>query len=90
MFGYVREHVLTVYSFSRYLTTMNCQLLMYQSALPYEAESHAVGEDREINKSTEVSPFPQVASKYSLGSPMGKREKIKVMMDPPTSAGLCE
>lgn len=63
---------------------------MYQSALPYEADSHAVGADREISKSKEVSPFPQGASKYSLGSPMGNRAKIKVVMDPPTSAGLCE
>ena len=54
------------------------------------AESHAVGAAREINKSTEASPFPQGASEYSLGSPMGKRVKIKVMTDPPTSTGLCE
>lgn len=63
---------------------------MYQSALLYEADSHTVGADREINKSTEVSAFPQGASEYSLGSPMRKRAKIKVTMDPPTSTGLCE
>lgn len=34
---------------------------------PYEADSHAVGADREINKSTEVSPFPPRGPEYSLG-----------------------
>lgn len=45
-----QEHVLTAYSFSRYLfdKRMNCQPPMYQSASP-QADSHAGGADREIN-----------------------------------------
>lgn len=55
------------------------------------ADSQAGGADMEINKSTEVFPFPQGNSEYSLGSHLGRREKReeKVLMDLPTCTGQC-